>query len=161
MSAIASFIKIPASALENLRRVAVPEKRFFRAPKNEFNEYVRAHGREVVQYGWSGYVLFTLLVYLRETHDLDLEKSEHSQLAEFLSQARGSTHIILTPAQKDLLVERLDPQFFAEEELRHYFNEFNAAVEDYTGRAMLDGIIAIRESLRQSDDNSVILLIVG
>jgi hypothetical protein len=161
MSAIASFIEIPASALEELRRRAVPQKRISPRPKDEFGQFLRARGREVVRYGWSGYVLSTLVPYLAEKHRIDLQNSERSELAGFLSDARGAWFLALSPRERASYLNDLDPGRFSEEEMRDYFNEFNASDDVEMGRAMLDGIIAIREALRQLEDDHVVLMIVG
>ena len=42
--------------------------------------------------------------------------------------------------------------------MRDFFNAFNETNEQEIGRAMLDGIAAFRESLRQLDEGSVIVL---
>ena len=55
MSAIASFTKLPKSALEGLREALASGTDY---------DYLRANGREVAEYRWSGYVLATLLPYL-------------------------------------------------------------------------------------------------
>jgi hypothetical protein len=57
MSAIARFIKMPLSAIDGLRKAAIPQKRLFRGTIDLYNDYLRQHGQEVAQYRWSGYVL--------------------------------------------------------------------------------------------------------
>ncbi len=46
-------------------------------------------------------------------------------------------------------------------ELRDYCNKFNGSSEADAGNPMLEGIRAIHDSLRQLDDDSVILLHIG
>ncbi len=41
--------------------------------------------------------------------------------------------------------------------MRQYFNEFNATNEQEIGRAMLDGVSALRENLGQIEDSSVVV----
>ena len=91
MSAIASFTKLPKSALDRVREAAVPKKRFFGAPRDMYEEYLRRHGREVAEYRWSGFVFATLLPYLQEKHQIDLMKSDYNELGTFLTKARGAT----------------------------------------------------------------------
>lgn len=160
MSAIASFIKLPKSALDGLRKAAVPQKRLFGAPKDTYYEYLRKNGREVTEYRWSGFVLGTLLPYLQQKHKIDLMKSEYAELGTFLTKTRRATHFILTSAQKTKFAKQLDSGLFSEEEMRQYFNEFNATNEQEIGRAMLDGIAAFRESLDSIDDHFVIVFSV-
>ena len=148
MSAIASFIKLPKSALEGLRDAAAG---------GTDHDYLRVNGRDVAEYRWSGYVLATLLPYLEEKHQIDLMKSEYDELAAFLTNTTGATHFIFTPGQRGAFLNRLQPRSFSEEEMRQYFNEFNATNEQEIGRAMLDGVSALRESLGQIEDTSVVV----
>jgi hypothetical protein len=162
MSAIASFILLPKSALPELRKAAVPKKRFFffGALKYRFRDFLRTRGREVASYDWSGYVIATVLPYLEE-RGIDLMKSEYDELSSHLSKAQQSTCFILTPAHQQAYLARLSPELYAEAELRDYANEFNGSSEAGAGKPMLDGIRAIRDSLRQLDDDSVILIHIG
>ena len=118
-------------------------------------------GREVAEYRWSGYVLATLLQYLEEKHQIDLMKSEYDELAAFLTNTTGATHFIFTPSQRTAFLNRLEPKSFSEEEVRQYFNEFNATNEQEIGRAMLDGVSVLRESLGQIEDSSVVVFSIS
>jgi len=157
MSAIASFVRLPKNALGGLRDAAVPKKRIFGAPKDTFDDYLRAHGNETTQYQWSGLVLATLLPYLHERHQIDLMKSEYDELAAYLCKAREATFFVFTQSHKAAFFERLDPALFSEANLRQYFNEFNEANEQQVGKAMLDGVSAFRQALGQVNDESVVL----
>ena len=114
----------------------------------------------MASYDWSGYVLATLLPYLDE-QGIDLIKSEYDDLSRFLSEKRESTCFILTNAQKEKYVGQLESASFGEDALRDYYNEFNATEESEIGKAMLDGITSIRESLESIDDSSIVLLNIG
>jgi hypothetical protein len=160
MSAIASFTLLPKSALPELREAAVPKKGFFGGVKDRFPDFLRARGREATSYAWSGYVIATVLPYLEE-RQIDLMKSEHDDLSSHLSRARKSTCFIFTPAHKRAYLDRLSPASYSEAELRDYCNEFNGSSEAEAGKPMLDGIRAIHDSLRQLDDDSVVLLHIG
>ena len=161
MSAIASFIKVPKSALDGLRKAAVPQKRLFGGSKDTYHDYLREHGHEIADYRWSGFVLATLLPYLQEKHQIDLMRSEYDELAAFLTKARKATHFILTRAQASAFLSRLDPRLFSEGEMRQYFNEFNATDDQKVGQAMLDGVVAFQESLKQMEDESVVVFNIG
>jgi hypothetical protein len=157
MSAIASFIKMSRSVLGGLRSAAVPKKRLFSAAKDTYYDYLRQHGSEIADYQWSGFVLATLLPYLEEKHQIDLMKSEYSELAKYLTSARNATCFILTFSQRTAFLNRLDPRLFSEDDMRRYFNEFNATNEQEIGRAMLDGVAAFQKSLSQLDEASVVV----
>jgi len=58
-------------------------------------------------------------------------------------------------------LNRLEPTSFSEEDVRQYFNEFNATDEHEVGQAMLDGIRALHQSLAQVDESSVVILRIG
>lgn len=152
MSAIASFRKLPKSALEGLRNAAIG---------GTHSTYISANGREVAQYPWSGYVLVTLLPYLDEKHQIDLMKSEYDELAAFLTQTTGATHFIFTASQRNAFLNRLEPRSFSEKDMRQYFNEFNATNEQEIGRAMLDGVRALHGSLGQIGDTSVVVFSIS
>jgi hypothetical protein len=57
MSAIASFVLVPKSALAELRDAAVPKSNWLGKPKDTYLAVLRGAGRETARYGWSGYVL--------------------------------------------------------------------------------------------------------
>src|SRR5881227_1940582 len=98
MSAIATFTKIPPLAIPGLWEAAMPVKSgLFRAPKNNFGEYLETYGTEVADYPWSGYVLATLLVYLADEHAVDLMKSSTNEaLAQHVSDGQGCSCFILS-----------------------------------------------------------------
>lgn len=160
MSAIASFIILPKSALPELRKAAIPKKSIFGGVKDGFHDFLRTRGRVATNYDWSGYVLATVLPYLEE-RKIDLMKSEHGDLSSHLSKERKSTCFIFTPGHKSAYLARLSPESYSEADLRDYCNEFNGSSEAEAGKPMLDGIRAIHESLRQLDDESVVLLHIG
>ena len=88
-------------------------------------------------------------------------KSDYDELADFLTDLTGTTHFILTPTQRAAFGNRLEPKLFSEDEMRQYFNEFNATNEKEIGRAMLDGVSALEKCLSQIDDDSVVILTIG
>ena len=156
MSAIASFIKLPKTALDGLRQAAVPKKRLFGAPRDTYHDYLRLHGQEVADYKWSGYVLVTLLVCLQKQHQIDLMKSEFDELSTFLSKSRGATCFILTDAHKRAFLPKLDGQF-SEQKLCDYYNQSNGSAETEAGKPMLDGVRAFRQSVSTLDESSVVV----
>ena len=160
VSAIAMFKKIPISALEGLQEAAAPTKSIFGTPKDEYGDYLKAHSREVADYQWSGFVIATLLPYLKQVHQVDLMASEFEELAKFLTETRRATHIFLTNDHKQAYLSNLGTQFSVED-LEAYYNEFNQTNEAGVGIAMRDGIVAIREALGEVDGQSVILVAIG
>jgi hypothetical protein len=161
MSAVASFILLPTSALGELRDAAVPKKRFFGGFKDGLPEFLAKRGKEVAQYAWSGYVLATLLPYLAQKKQIVLMKPDYEDLGAFMSKTRNSSVFVFSSVQKDAALEKLSNGTFSAEEMRDYFNNFNASNEKEIGQAMLDGIEAIKCSLEQIDASSVVLLMIG
>ncbi len=146
MSAIAEFIRLPVTSVEQLRA--------------HYDEVVESEGVEAASYYWSGYVMATLLPYLAE-QGIDLMRSPFDALTRALSVEREASIFIFTPSHKDAFLPRLSPSLFSAEAMRDYFNEFNQTAESDIGEAMLDGISCIHESLNGLDDDSVILFSIG
>ena len=161
MSAIASFILIPKAALPELRTAAVPKKGWFGGTKDHFYGFLRQRGREVSHYEWSGFVIATLLVYLQQNRQIDLMKAQGDDLSAFLSEKRKGTWFALGAGHKNLYLAKLSPDSFSEPEMRDFYNKFNASNEAEIGKAMLDGVRSIRESLNAVEDDSVVLLNIG
>jgi hypothetical protein len=151
MSAIASFTKIPKTSLDGLRQAVA---------RGGFDSFLQQHGKPVADYKWSGFILATLLPYL-DAQQIRLMKSEHDELATFLSQSLQATCFIFTDTHRAAYVDRLAPESFSEQKLRDYFNEFNATAEPQAGKPMLDGIRAFRQSLSALDGDSVIVFCIA
>ena len=160
MSAIASFIKLPKTALDGLREAAIPKKRLFGAARDTYPDYLRQRGQSVADYKWSGYVLATLLPCLEEQHQITLMDSDYDELGKLLTESRGATHFIFTDAHKQAFLAKLSGQF-SEQALRDYYNEFNETQEAEAGKPMLDGIQALRQSLSTLDEDSVVVFSIG
>jgi|SRR5436190_13565548 len=152
MSAIASFIKLPKTSLDELRLAA---------SGGGYHGFLHRSGKEVADYDGSGYIFGTLLPYLDEQHQIDLEHSEHDELGLFLTQTLEATHFIFTYAHRQAYLDKLAPEFFSEERLRDYSNEFNETDEPESGRAMVDGVRVLQQSLSTLDESSVILFSIS
>jgi hypothetical protein len=152
MSAVASFILLPRAALSGLREAAMTDA---------YWDFLARAGKQVADYRWSGYVLGTLLCCLKEDYQVDLLTSPDAELSEFLSKARGSTHVVLSPEQRDAYLEKLDPSSLSVDKLRDYYNMFNEVNEPDAGAPMIDGVRAIRQSLTRLDNASVVILVIA
>jgi hypothetical protein len=147
MSSIANFHLLPKTALAGLME---------RIPN--LHEYLLHHGRDVVDFDWSGYVMIDVLDYLKD-QQLDLWSSEHDTLAEGLSG--DSSVCFLTWAHRQAYLERLDPSLFTEHELKEAGASFADADDEGGARCMRDGIAALQTALRQVTADSVVLLHIG
>lgn len=106
MSMVASFYRLPISAVDGLREAFGSDRRLGRAG-HTYADYFRQHGREVVEYFWQGFVLGTLLVYLQEERDIDLMSSEYGAFAADLSKGANATVIVLTQQHKQACMTKL------------------------------------------------------
>jgi len=100
MSTIASFYRLPISVVDGLREAFTPRRRWLSRPRYSSNDYLRQHGRQVVEYPWQGYVLATLLIFLQEEHQVDLLNSDYRTLTDDLAREANVTVIMLTQAHK-------------------------------------------------------------
>ena len=156
MSAIASFTLLPKSALEELREAAVSPV------ADDFWNFLRGRGQDLTKYSWSGYFLAVLLPYLDQYLDIRFgESPEFDDLSAFLCNVTGATSIILADLDHEKYLEQLDVEDYSEDELRDFYETFNETVDPESGKAMLDGIAAIRESLSRVSPESIILLRIG
>lgn len=161
MSAIALFIKVPVFAIDGLREAAIVKKRMFAPAKDTYWQYLREYGSDAAHYNWSGYAFNPLLIYLEEKRKIDLNQSEYNELAEFLSKARRCSHAVLTRAHRQAYLTRLAPAQYSEEELRRYADEFTGRPDPEAGKALLDGVAALHQSLRQLEEGFIVLFIIG
>jgi hypothetical protein len=161
MSSIASFTLLAKSALTELQSAAVPKKTWFGKVKDGYLDFLRTKGTEAARYQYSGYVLGTLLPYLKQKRQIDLMHSEHDEIVAYLTKARSATHFFLTNRHRASYQSALAPDGFSQKELADYYNEFNQAKEDGAGLPMIEGIRAIHSSLSLLDDHSVILCLIG
>jgi hypothetical protein len=119
-------------------------------------------GRETItriEYGWSGYVLATLLRYLDE-QGIDLMHSGHDQVAATISQTRGASVFVFTSDHRERYVGRLDPSAFDGAALRSYYEELNETAAEGVDYAMLDGIAFFRDTLAALQGTTVAVFII-
>jgi len=161
MSQVALFVRLPTNSISALRKAAKPTKWFFGAPKDNYWKFLNATGGHAAEYEWSGWTMIVLLSCLQDTYQIDLLASSQDDLAKFLTDTRGTTHVVLTQELKDACLDRLNPANFTLDELRDAYNAFEEADEPEAGRPMLDGVKALHDALSAVDDSSVVLLIVG
>ena len=154
-----SFV-ISESALPIVQAVAGPRKRILSGTSDQFWDVL---GRETItriEYGWSGYVLATLLPYLDE-QGIDLMQSDHDQPALVLSQTRADPAFVLTSDHRERYLARLDPIAFDGAVLRRYYEEFNETAAEGVDAAMLDGIAFFRDTVAPLESEIVAVCIIG
>ncbi len=159
MSAVAECYVVPRAALPTIRDAALPKKPLIGKPRDMFFDVLRSRSVRRVEYGWSGYVIATLLPYL-DKNGVKLMDSNEDELARELCQKRGATFFILTAEHRRLL-PLLDPAAYEEAALQAYYEEFNQTQADGVGRAMVDGVVMLRDSISALDVDSAGILFIG
>ncbi|MEH0983221.1 hypothetical protein [Micromonospora sp. CPCC 205556] len=151
MSAIASFTVVDRSRVPEMARLA-------RESASALRAYLSEHGRDPgARYDWSGFCLVDLLDYLEE-RGVDLEESEFAAEAIALNEVDDLT-VLITSAHRRFL-DRLDPAGHREEELSAHFEELGNGFEE-SGRAGLDGLKLLHDTISRLRDDEVLLLHVG
>jgi hypothetical protein len=161
MSAIASFLRLSEDDLSGLRDVAALEKLSPESFGDRFSDYLRKRGEHVVELAWPGYVFGTLLPYLEERHGIDLLRSRHDELVNFLSATRETFFLVLTRDQQVAYLDKLRDTPFDTPSLCAYYNEFNETDEPDAGEAMAASIDALKTALAAVHKDSVVLMEVG
>ena len=160
MSQLAQFFLVDRDRLPELVASAEPKRKLFGKSKSTFPETFDATARELDDdFAWSGYYFGVLVVYLDEK-GTRLIGPEVEDASAALTEARGATTFVFTPADKAHLAQ-LDPAAHDEDELRHFFEEFNEEAEPDAGRAMKDALAALHSRIGDLDDSTVLLLVVG
>jgi hypothetical protein len=160
MASLGEAFVIQETGLSRVRAAAVRKERRFRSSVDEFWDVVGRETVEHLSYPWPGYILATLLSYLDE-RGIDLLHSEHDEDGEYISGARNGSIFVLTPSQRDLYVERLNPEEFDGEELRRYYEEFTETEAEGVEEPMVAGVLFLRDMLAVLRDGTVALLVMA
>jgi hypothetical protein len=107
-------------------------------------------------------VLATVLAYLAEERGIDLRRSRHDEAARAITQARGSTFLLLAEEHVPLAGRLTDVEGDATaEELATFFDAFNpASAAPEVGEAMREGIRFLRRALEAVAPGTVVLLAI-
>jgi hypothetical protein len=154
-----SFV-ISESVLPKVQAAASPRKRILRGRSDEFWDVLGREAITRIEYGWSGYVLATLLPYLDE-QGIDLMHSDNDEIASALSQTRACSVFVFTSDHRERYLARLDPIEFDGTLLRRYYEEFNETAAEGVEYAMLDGIAFFRDTLASLESANVAVCIIG
>lgn len=152
MSAIADFILLPRTALPHLAEIAGDPG---------YRDFLRSTGVAAVDFRGSGWVFNTLLSFLSKQVGMNSRNFEFAKLSGELSAATESLQEIYAAKEKTEYFVKLDPDLFSQQVLTDYFNRFNGTKEPDAGKAMLNGLGALRDALARVDDSNVLLLSVG
>jgi hypothetical protein len=151
MAAAASFTRLPRADLAELVTAAGDDD------PQAFLSFLAANGTSVADYDWDGEVFSTLLPILSEEYDIDLETSENEAVAD-IAEAVEALVFILTAEDKQKYLDRLNPENFSPEELREAYEDFTEEEDEEAGEMMLDAIIALHQSLGETDADHIIVV---
>jgi hypothetical protein len=109
MSAIASFYVVPGERLSDVVAAATPASAgWFRPVRDMFWDTLRASSRELETFACSGWVFYTLDLYLESRHGLMYTNFGDAAASRQLSQARGSHWLVLPATSAVDLLAALD-----------------------------------------------------
>ena len=151
MSQIATFLAMDRDRLPELVEAA--------RARRDFEDVFARTTREIDTFDGPGYGVAMALVYLHD-NDIPMLESGVEEADALLSDAGGVSTFLFTPEHKQYL-PYLDPAAHDEAKLRRYFEEFNEEEDEQAGRAMLEGLAALRRHVEALDDGTVLLLRVG
>ena len=162
MSSIAHCTLIPILKLNALRIAAVPKKSWFsRREKDTFYDFLDANGTPCLEFEGGGYYCVMALTWLEEKKNIDLMKSEHNDLAHFLSETREGACFILTKSVRDRYLEFISPDENSAQELTRYFEEFNEQEDPDSGQGIIDAIKWLKDCLDRINEGQVGILMIG
>jgi hypothetical protein len=108
MSAIGSFYVVPSEHLTDIVAAATPAPGgWFRPARDTFWDVLRASGRELEIFAWSGWVFNTLDLYLESRHGVIYANFGDAAASRRLSEARGSDWLVLPTASAGELLAAL------------------------------------------------------
>jgi len=149
MSAIASFYL--------MKRAELPG---FVSAEDKFR-YLDQRARDVNPdgevFGWSGYVMMDLLLYLEDA-GVDLGESEYRDEAKVINETYDLTYLMTSADKKHL--PALDSGTFDMDALVDHFNKED---DDFEERplAMTDGLDALHRLISELDDDEVLIIHIG
>jgi hypothetical protein len=160
VAAVGEAFVLDEASLAVVRDAAAPRERRLRSTVDEFWDVLERESTSQLSYRWSGYVLATLLAYLDEK-GIRLMHSGYDETSTYLSLTRSGTIFVLTPEQRDLYFERLDPESFDGDDLRRYYEEFTETDAEGVEEPMLGGVRFLRDTLGALGGSTVAVLVLA
>lgn len=160
---LASFYVLNEGDLERLFDCAVPETNWLGKAVDHFPETFEKVARKIGDYEAQGFVLGTVLVYLHQKRNVDLQ-SEHDESAQRLSATRNATYVVLTRRHAERYMRVLLTADYDALEMAAFFDDFNSRrTEDAQalGRALTNGVKCIAATLAAIQPGEIGLLVIG
>lgn len=166
MSAIAEFRIIETNKLDELKEkseVKIVKKGLFKKEViDEFWTFLDSNSDKQKDFDLSGYIFGNLLIFLQENKEINILDSKHVSIANWISEKRSMSMIILTYSHKEAYLEKLSSINITIEELVEFNKEFSEDSDPEFAKTELEGVKAISENLKKlTDDSKVIILTVG
>ena len=108
MSAIAAFYLVQGERLGDIVAAAAPAPRgWFRPARDTFWDLLRATSHQLQAFEWSGWVFATLDMYFQSRHGVIFDRFGDATASRQLSDARGSSWLVLPAASAAELLTAL------------------------------------------------------
>jgi len=163
MSQIASLYVVPDSAIPAICMTAMPQKAgWFSKPHDTFWQTLwDLAGKNCLDCDAPGSAFSVLIEYLSDRHVFDMRACESSDFATFLSKARKSSFLTVSPAQAAELSSRLAVPFDAAD-LTPFVIDF-CGPEDHQDMvaAILEAAKALPHALEQVHSGTTGLITIG
>jgi hypothetical protein len=158
VASIATTTAIPVVALDAVRVAALRRKSILPGEKDEFPLALARHGRALELFEHPGHILVSVLAYLAEKQGIDLRSSRHAEAAAAISDARGSTFLILGEEHVSLAGELIDDGV-TEAELAEFHDAFTGTrAGTEVAESMREGVRFLRRALESVAPGTVVLL---
>lgn len=157
MSQLAHFRCVPASAVAQIVSMADAPRGRERA--KEAFWAIEPSYPDLLDLGWSGYVVLVLIEYLRDECGFDFERIDGHPLAQLLLS--DGYYAVIEPVEAAALVAKFAATPLDEVELRDFANDFSGIDDRNAGKGLLDAAQALAAALERIPAGHVGLLSVG
>lgn len=154
MAVTASFIRLHKELLKGLGPAATS------GGLRALAAFLEKNGTSVAAFAGDAEIFSVLLPVLAEEYDIDLETSENGIVSE-LAESCEALVFILTADEQERYEADLAPVQFSIEDLADAYEDFTEEDHEEAGEAMLRGIEALHQALKQVDDEHVVVVSVG
>jgi hypothetical protein len=164
MSSIASFYLVDTSTLPGLLEnatIITRKSMFGKKITDNYWDYLGNFAQYLNDFNGSGYLYASLFTYLEEEKGINLLTTEYTDLANELTEKRGSGQFILTYKQHTELGAKLDPANYSLSEIQQFNEEFSGEGDEETAQLTLEALQLLKENLgKLQGDKQVLLLMI-
>jgi hypothetical protein len=165
MSAIASFYLVKNADVDRLKHLAIQPVGPVAGGKwhDPYWEFLFANARELEKYGWSGYVILDVSLFL-DARSTKLSEHCDKPLSDFFCNARGSTIFVFRSGPAKALARMISANVPDDKTLHAFLaspDMISPVGDTSPPEAVLDGIRILNTWLLQIDEVHVGLLSIG